>query len=138
MAYGTNVGLDTTLPTITDLSAKQFYFVTVSSAGNVAVSGAGDLSVGVVQDGPVGTASVPRATSVRYGGITKVVCGGTFAIGDKVSSDASGKCVKYTAASVYTGTPYTVSGTQVLGVALEAGASGQNSTIIFSPSGLSA
>jgi hypothetical protein len=138
MAYETNVGQDFTFPSDIDLSGSQFYFVVMGSDGYLDIAGAGVLALGTIQDGPVGTATSIRGTSVRTAGITKVVCGGSFNPGDKVASDSAGKCVKYTGATVFTGTPYTVSGSQVLGIALEAGSSGQNSTILLSPSGLAA
>jgi len=69
---------------------------------------------------------------------TKIQGGGTFVAGDLLASNSVGKAVKYTGASVYTGTPYTVSGSQVLGIALNSGASGSDSAMLFRPSGLSA
>lgn len=129
MAFGVNVGQDFTLPANADLSSNQFYFVLVNSSGKVALctGAAGEGFFGVLQEKP---SAAGRAAAVRYGGISKVVCGGTFNPGDYVTSDSSGKAVKYTKATVFTGTPYIVSGSQVYGLALEAGASGQDSSII--------
>lgn len=141
VAFEVNVGLDFSLPCITDLSAAatQFKFLVLGSDGNLAVNAvAGGPCIGVLQDGPVGTSGSPRGAAFRYGGITKIQCGGTFAPGDLLSSDGSGKAVKYTGATVFTGTPYTVSGSQVLGVALSNGSSGDVSSMIFNPSGLAA
>lgn len=139
MAYEINVGEDVTFPTITDLTGgNQFLFCVLGSNGNITIAGAGALATGITQDNPKGATGAPVAVSVRCGGVSKIFCGGTFVAGDKISSDASGRAVKYTGATVFTGTPYTVSGTQVLGIALEAGLSGQESTILFNPSGLSA
>lgn len=136
MAIETNVGLDTTLQAQTDLSANQFYFVVLQSSGFIVTAGSGATgprATGVLQDKPKGTTAVPVRAEVRYGGISKVVAGGTFAIGDLVASNTTGQAVKYTGATGFGG-----SGTQVLGVALLAGSTGTTTSILFSPSGLSA
>src|SRR4051812_28130076 len=107
VAWGTNIGWDFSFPAITDLSAKQFFFASLASSGNVAVNAvAGGPVLGVIQDGPVGTSPIPKATSVRLGGPTKIVVGGDFNPGDLLASDSSGRAVKYTGATVFTGTPY--------------------------------
>ena len=138
VAYGTNVGLDYTFLTNIDLTGDQFKFVQLASTGYLVVCAAGALAIGVVQDSPVGTTGTPLASEVRYGGPSKVKCGGSFNAGDKLSSDSSGQAVAYTGATVFTGTPYVVSGSQVLGIALQAGAAGQVTARLFRPSGLSA
>lgn len=137
-AWGTNVGQDFTFLTDIDLTGDQFKFVSLGSDGYLDVCGAGAYAVGVCQDSPVGSSGTPLASQVRCAGPTKVQAGGTFNPGDLVSSDSAGKAVKYTGATVFTGTPYTVSGSQVLGFALEAGASGSDTSIYFRPSGLAA
>lgn len=137
-AFGTNVGQDFTFLSNSDLSASQFCFVSLASTGYLVVSGANKRALGVIQDNNVGTAGQPLGCQVRTAGTTKVLAGGTFASGDLVASDASGHAVKYTGATVFTGTPYTVSGSQVLGVAVEGGTSGEYTTILFQPSGLCA
>ena len=137
-AWGINVGWDFSFLVNTDFTGDQFRFVTLASTGYLALATAGQLAIGVTQDSPVGTSTQPLASQVRTGGPTKIQAGGTFNAGDLLASDASGKAVKYTGATVYTGTPYTVSGSQVLGIALEAGASGSDTAMLFRPSGLSA
>ena len=137
-AFGTNVGLDFTFLTDFDMTNDQFLFVQLGSDGYLNIAGAGQRALGVVQDNNVGTASQPIGCEVRCGGTSKIMAGGTFAAGDLLASDASGKAVKYTAATVFTGTPYSVSGSQVLGIAVEAGTSGQLTTILFQPSGVAA
>lgn len=138
VAFGTNVGQDFSFLTDIDLSANQFFFVVLGSDGYLDVAGAGVRALGVVQDGTVGTSGTPKACQVRIAGPTKVKCGGSFSAGDYISCDASGKAVKYTKATVFTGTPYTVSGTQVLGVALSAGSNGEIVAVYLQPSGLAA
>lgn len=138
-AFGTNVGQDFTFLANSDLSTKQFYFVQLASTGYlVTPSTAGQRSLGIQQDTPNGTASAPIGSQIRTAGTSKVVCGGTFSAGDLLTTNASGQAVKYTGATVFTGTPYTVSGSQVLGIALNAGASGALASMLFQPSGLCA
>jgi hypothetical protein len=133
MSFGTNVGLDTTAKASVDLSTSQYLFVKLAAAGlSLCAGAASEACVGVLQNDP----TLNQAGSFRYGGLTQVVCGGSFVAGDLIASDAAGKAVKYTKATVFTGTPYIVSGSNVLGVALEAGASGSQSSIVYSPRGL--
>lgn len=140
VAWGTSIGWDFSFPTIVDLSADQFLFAVLGSDGNITVNTtAGGPCLGVIQDGPVGSSGTPKATSLRLGGPTKITVGGNFNPGDLLASDASGRAVKYTGATVFTGTPYVVSGSQVLGVALASGgAAGTISTMNFNPQGLAA
>lgn len=129
MAYEINIGYDITVAAAADLSAKQFFFV--KADGNLA--GAGAEALGVLQNDPKSGA----AAAIRVMGVSKVVYGGTVAVGDLLSSDASGKAVKYTAASVSAGTPEPLAGTHVLGVALIAGVSSDTGSIALTHAGLS-
>lgn len=138
VAYGTNVGQDFTFQTDIDLTNDQFLFVVLGSDGYLDIAGAGVRALGVVQDAPVGSAGTPKASQVRVAGPTKVQAGGSFNAGDLLSVNASGKAVKYTGATVFTGTPYTVSGTQVMGIALSAGSNGEIVAMYLQPSGLAA
>lgn len=137
-AYEANWGTDWSLPTDFDMTGDQFLFVTLGSDGYINVASTGELAIGVCQDSPVGTASQPVAVPVRTMAPTKIQAGGTFSAGAKLASNSAGKAVLYTGATVYTGTPYTVSGSQVLGIALQSGASGSTTSMLFRPSGLSA
>lgn len=139
VAYGTNVGLDFTFQSNIDTTGKQFQFCQLASTGFIViVSSAGVRALGVLQDEVVGSSGTPKATQVRVMGPTKVKAGGTFNAGDLLSSDSSGKAVKYTGATVFTGTPYVVSGSQVLGIALSHGSSGEVVAMYLQPSGLAA
>lgn len=137
-AFGTNVGQDFTFLSDIDLTGDQFRFVYLDTDGYLELSGANRRATGVLQEEVVGSTATPKGCQVRTAGPTKIACGGTFSAGDLLASDASGKAVKYTGATVFTGTPYTVSGSQVLGIALEGGSSGIVSTMLFQPSGLCA
>lgn len=136
-AFGINVGLDFTFNVNTNLSTNQFNFCQLASSGFLAVCAANQRALGIIQDVPNGSVN-QVGSQVRTGGISKIVCGGTFSSGNLLASNSSGQAVVYTGATVFTGTPYTVSGSQVLGVAVESGASGATSTMLFQPSGLCA
>lgn len=133
MAYEINVGQDISFPASADLSSDQFKFVTLNSSKQIALAGADVECLGVLQDTP---AAAARGGSVRVFGVTKVVCGGTFAAGDKLASDANGKAVKATTASVSAGTPEPLAGSHVMGIALEAGASGDTVAMLLTHAGL--
>ena len=115
-----------------DLSAKQFYFVTVNSSSQLALAGANVECLGVLQDKPKSGVN----GQVRPFGVSKVQCGGSFNVGDRVASDANGKAVKATTASVSAGTPEPLAGSLVQGIALTAGANGQLASILITHSGL--
>lgn len=134
MSVATNVGQDFTFQASADLSTKQFYFVTLNSSKQIAVAGSNVECLGVLQDKP---SAQGNGGQVRVFGISKVQCGGSFNAGDKIASDASGKAVKYTAASVSAGTPEPLAGSLVQGIALEAGVSGQLASVLLIHSGLS-
>jgi len=88
-----------------DLSAKQFRFVVLNTSGQlVAVSSAGADADGVLLNKPD---AAGKAAEFAFGGIVKVVAGGSITAGDKVQSDAAGEAL--TAAS----------GDHVLGKALK-------------------
>lgn len=138
-AFEVNVGLSYSFQVNSDLSTNQFSFVQLSSTNFLTLCASGGHALGVMQDNYHGTATAIFNSTVYYGGISKIACGGTFVAGDLLSSNSSGLAVKYTGATIFTGTPYTVSGTQVLGTALNPGASGGGlSAMIFNPSGLCA
>src|SRR5438045_2482372 len=120
-AYGANWGCDWTRLTDIDLTGDQFKFVVIDTDGYLEVCGAGKLAFRVIQDAPVGTVAQPLASQIRCLGPSKVQAGGSFVAGDLLASDSAGKAVKYTGATVFTGTPYVVSGSQVLGIALQDG-----------------
>lgn len=133
MAKGINVGQDFTFPASGDLTGKQFLFGSLNGSAQVQVAGANVSCVGVIQDEP---AAAGRATDVRCFGVTKVKLGGTVTVNDKVASDAAGKAVKATAASVSAGTPEPLAGSYVMGIALESGSSGDVRSILLTHAGV--
>lgn len=102
----------TPFPAASDLSASQYCFVTMDTAGRIALTGDNLRATGVLQDKPD---AIDRVGGVccNEGAITKLKCGGTVTKGDLLTSDASGKAT--TAAST----------NQVNAVALSDGADGQ-------------
>lgn len=103
----------------------QFCFVKATSAGGVSVCGAGDQSIGVLQNTPLSA----EAADVMAEGVSKVIYGATVAVGDALMSDASGHAVPQSG------------GGAVIAVALAAGASGELHEVLISrvgTSGLSA
>lgn len=81
-----------------DLSAKQYYAMEQSADGQVDLcDNAGDAVIGILQNDP----KANQAAAVAIAGRTKWVSDGSgtsIAVGDTVGTDASGKCVKKTAA----------------------------------------
>lgn len=106
--------------TSTDLSTKQFYIVKLSSGVIVLSSAATDKHLGILMDKP----TAKRTGDVRLrsaAGTGCVIAGGTIAVGDALTSNASGQAI----ATV-------VAGDQVIGYALEAGV--VNQIVEFLPS----
>jgi len=112
-----------TLEAGADLSAKQFFFVSVAADGQVDPTGDGLHADGVLQNDP---AAAGRAADVAIGGVCKVICGGVVTRGGPVASDAAGEAVNPTTGDI------------ILGTALETGANGQVIAMIFHPRGASA
>jgi len=76
-----------------DLSAKKYYIVKLDSAGAVVLAAAAtDAIVGVLQNKP----QSGEAAVYAFGGTTKVILGGTVAVGAWVTSDGNGKGVATT------------------------------------------
>lgn len=99
-----------------DLSAKQFYFVSMSSDGQIDPAGDGAKAVGVLQNDP---AAAGRAAEVAIVGVTKMKCGGAITAGGNVSSDTNGAAVA------------TATGDVPLGIALETGAPGRIISVLL-------
>jgi len=73
-----------------DLSAKQYYVVYLSAANTVNVSGAGVLSLGVLQNKPE---SGEGAIVSRDGDVTSAVAGAAISAGDELTTDSSGRVI---------------------------------------------
>lgn len=103
-----------------DLSEKQFYCVKIDSNGAIALAGAGEAAVGVLQNKPVAA----EAAEVMVMGTTKAVAGAAISKGALVASDANGKLKAAVLGKTDTSDAGAAAdpliGSHVLGVALEA------------------
>ena len=94
MAIELNTGGDIAFAAGADLSAKRNLIVKLhSTAMQVVVAGAGELSLGVLLNNP---AEAGREATVRTTGIAKVAAGAAVTLGADVAADAAGKCVAAT------------------------------------------
>jgi hypothetical protein len=121
MAYEiANYAVKITLVAAADLSSAQYKFVKLDGNGKAALcSAATDRPIGVVQNAPT---SGQEAEVLVVGG-TKVVAGGTVAVGAAVGTGASATAVAMTA-----GTDTTK---YVVGTALSGAASGEVFTAVI-------
>lgn len=117
MAFN-NALMTITLEAGVDLSAKQFFFVSVSADGQVDPTGDGASAIGVVQNDPN---AAGKAATIAIGGVTKVSAGGAITAGNAVASDAAGEAV------------VAASGDVILGTALADAADGDLVSILFQP-----
>lgn len=85
--------------TIADLSAKQYYAVkhnaTQTRLGPVVAlpTGATDTCIGILQDTPLGTSTVPASCKVAVSGFAKAVAGAAITAGALVQGDNGGKVI---------------------------------------------
>ena len=114
-------------PAGTDLTSKQFTLVKLNSSGQLVSAVAGDTAF-VLQDKP----KLGQSGTYAIGGRVKAVAGGNFNPGELLSSDASGHVVKATV-TVITAEKIATQGTKVIGYALEAGATGDVTSFIATP-----
>jgi len=94
---------------LTALTGTPFRFVKLSS-GKIALCGAGEAGLGVVQDEPAAS----EAGNVMLVGVSKVLAGGTINQGNAIKSDATGKAVAASETDQF-----------IFGTALEDGSSGE-------------
>lgn len=86
-----NAAVKTTFVAGEDLSAKQYHFVKIDNGDGevVAVSGATDRPIGVLQNAP----TAGQAAEVTIVGGTKVKCGGSASFGQPLFASASATAV---------------------------------------------
>lgn len=108
-----------------DLTGKQYHFVRFDNNGNVvACDGAGQFSLGVLQDIPK---AAGRTCSVAYGGVTKCVAGAAIGRGALVATNATGRAV------------VSAGGAHTVGYALTpAGANGEQFSLVITNAGATA
>lgn len=98
----------------TDLSESRYAFVKLDTNGNIVVAGAGEPTIGVVQQ-PGEKDKGPMELPVMIAGVTFIKFGDTVATGDEVSVGAGGTAVKATAGVAGTSFPSTVAGIAMAG-----------------------
>ncbi len=91
----------------------------VGPAALVAPSGAGVAIIGILQNNPM----LAEAGQVMVHGVSKALCGGTFAIGAILAVNSSGQMVAAT------------TGQFGVAIALEAGVAGQIQSVLLLPLG---
>lgn len=72
---------------VASLAAKQFFYVKLTASGIELCAAATDRPFGILQNAPI----IGEAAEVMRLGVSKVVAGGTIAIGALVGTDAAGK-----------------------------------------------
>lgn len=119
-----------------DLSSSQYLFVEMDSNGDVGVcNAAGEAACGVLQNAPASGA----IAIVRMHGPSRVIGGGTVAIGSPVATTSAGKSKVAVAATVNTsdagGASDPVVASHVMGFALTLGAADTQHSIFVHPMG---
>ena len=113
-------GVDITVPAAADLSAYQYRFITLNTAGRGTVAGAAEQVLGVLQNKPSGQ---DRAARVRISGISLFYYGASVTAGDMIASGEQGA-----------GTTTTTAGIKIGGLALfTVGGSGDISSMLVRP-----
>jgi hypothetical protein len=78
-----------------DLSAKQYYFVSQATDGQIDPTGDGAFACGILQNNPN---AAGKAASVGIAGVSRVVAGAAFEEGVLLGADSAGKAVTATSA----------------------------------------
>lgn len=102
-----------TLVAAADLSLNQFYAVKISSAGKIALAGAGQNAVGILQNKP----TADTVASVETLGISKAKYGDTIVAGQNLMVKSDGTLIPHTGTNA------------VIAVALESGSADDIGTV---------
>ncbi len=81
LSYARNAGAD--------LSGDLNKIAHVDADGDIVLAGAGEHAIGTIYEAAV----EDKPVTIQFGGIAKVICGGTVTAGQRVASDASGLAV---------------------------------------------
>jgi hypothetical protein len=94
MAYKGSQPFKISLEAGADLSAKQYYFMKLDSAGKAVVcAGVTDKPIGVLLNNP----TAGQAAEIVVVGLTKVSSDAALAIGDQIGTSADGQAAPYVA-----------------------------------------
>lgn len=102
-----------------DLSEKLHYIARMGSDGDIELgAAASDKLLGVIRE----TNVADHPVTVQFGGVGKVIAGGTVTPGDLITSDGNGK-----------GIATTSSGNRIIGIAMTAADSNDIFSVMLSP-----
>lgn len=102
-----------------DLTGKLHYLIKLHTDGTALLAAAAsDKIVGVLREENV----VGKGVTVQFGGVAKVIAGGTVAPGDLITSDGDGKGIATTSA-----------GNRIIGVALSAADANEIFSVMMNP-----
>lgn len=76
-----------------DLSSYQYRFVKLSTDGKIDPCGAGERSIGVLQNKATAVDRACTVATMNSGNRSKVVAGGVVSVGDDVTPDSSARAV---------------------------------------------
>ncbi len=85
---------DLSVTTQADLSGSQYHFANLTTGELAQEADAGEFCSGILQDASLGTASAPKTSTIRTGGLSKLKLAGAVVDGDFIKSDGDGKGVK--------------------------------------------
>ncbi len=97
MAFALDIGLSYARNAGADLSGDLNKFAHIDADGDVVLAGAGEHVLGTIIEAAV----ADKPVTVLFGGIAKVICGGTVTAGQRVASDAAGLAVNAGTADDY-------------------------------------
>ena len=100
MSIYKDVGLSYARNAGADLSTSLNLLAHVDTDGDLVLAGAGEHAIGTIIEGAV----ADKPATVQFGGIAKLVCGGTVTAGERVASDGAGKGVTATTGDFEVGT----------------------------------
>src|SRR4051812_24809023 len=99
MAYDNNLAT-ISVPASADLSALQYRAMTINSSGQIAATGAGVRSDGILQDKP-GAAGRPGCLAIS--GVSKAVAGAAITNGALLMATTNGKLIAATSTNAVVG-----------------------------------
>jgi len=91
------IGQDIEHLVASDLSAGQYLYVKKDASNYLVLAGAGDQSIGILQNAPKGATGAPVVGVVRSIGYSKLYTAGDITQDQFIKSDANGKGVAATA-----------------------------------------
>jgi hypothetical protein len=122
MSFKSNT-IEISLVAAADLSAKQYYFIKIDSAGKAALAGAGEFAIGTLSNKP----AAGDIANVAVGGVVKAFSAGTIAAGVVIAADAAGKAKAAVAGAT--------TSSNAIGVTLESSVAGDIVAVLLTHAG---